>query len=119
MSKFVCKILSRMLQSQSGRPFAEKCVKFVVKYSEWLFDILSDLEMEIQTEVETRNDYQKRVYGFLAERLFTIYVEYMKSKGLRTLELPVIYCETNPKRFKTFQFRAKIYKCLVKFRRTR
>ena len=84
------------------------------EYSEWLFDILSDLEMEIQTEVETRNDYQKRVYGFLAERLFTIYVEYMKSKGLRTLELPVIYCETNPKRFKTFQFRTKIYKCLVK-----
>ena len=32
MSKFVCKILSRMLQSQSGRPFAEKCVKLVVKY---------------------------------------------------------------------------------------
>lgn len=32
MSKFVCKILSKMLQSQSGRPFAEKCVKLVVKY---------------------------------------------------------------------------------------
>ena len=41
-------------------------------------------------------------------------IEYMKSKGLRTLELPVIYCETNPKRFKTFQFRTKFYKCLVK-----
>ena len=32
MSKFVCKILSGMLQSEAGRPFAEKCVKLVVKY---------------------------------------------------------------------------------------
>jgi hypothetical protein len=32
MSKFVCKILSGMLQSETGRPFAEKCVKLVVKY---------------------------------------------------------------------------------------
>jgi hypothetical protein len=32
MSKFVCKILSKMLKSKSSRLFAEKCVKLVVKY---------------------------------------------------------------------------------------
>ncbi len=84
------------------------------EYSEWLFDILCTLESEIQSDVETRADYQKRVYGFIAERLFTIYVEYMKSKGLRSIELPVVYCETNKKRFETFQFRTKIYSVLVK-----
>ena len=84
------------------------------EYSEWLFDILGTLESEIQSDVETRADYQKRVYGFIAERLFTIYVEYMKSKGLRSIELPVVYCETNKKRFETFQFRTKIYSVLVK-----
>lgn len=32
MSKFICKILSGMLRSKSCRPFAEKCVRLVVKY---------------------------------------------------------------------------------------
>ena len=32
MSKFICKILGRMLQSKSFRPFAKKCVKLVIKY---------------------------------------------------------------------------------------
>lgn len=32
MSKFTCKILGRLLQSKSFRPFAKKCVKLVIKY---------------------------------------------------------------------------------------
>lgn len=32
MSKFICKILGRLLQSKSFRPFAEKCVRLVIKY---------------------------------------------------------------------------------------
>ena len=84
-------------------------------YAKWLFDILFTLEKDIQQDVETRNDYQKRVYGFLSERLFTIYVRYLQSQGSKTLELPVIYCETNPKRFRIFKLRKSIYKILVKF----
>lgn len=84
-------------------------------YAKWLFDILSELEQNIQQDVETRNDYQKRVYGFLSERLFTIYMEYLKQKGLKFVELPVIYCETNKKRYDIFQLRTKIYSILVKF----
>jgi len=83
-------------------------------YAKWLFEILFSLEKDIQPEVENRNDYQKRVYGFLSERLFTIYVQYLKKKGLRTIELPVIYCETNPKRFNVFKFRKILYKVFVK-----
>ena len=32
MSKFICKILGRMLQSKFFRPFAKKCVKLVIRY---------------------------------------------------------------------------------------
>lgn len=85
------------------------------EYAKWLFEILFTLEKDIQKDVETRDDYQKRVYGFLSERLFTIYVNYLKFQGMRELELPVIYCETNPKRFRIFKFRKAIYKILVKF----
>lgn len=88
--------------------------EFFDEYSAWLFDILGILEKEIQSGVEKRSEYQKRVYGFLSERLFTIYVEYLKTKGLKVLEVPVIYCETNEKRFRIFQIRTKIYSFLVK-----
>lgn len=88
--------------------------EFADEYCAWLFDILFALEKEIQPEVEKRNAFQKRVYGFLAERLFTIYIEYRKTHGLKYIELPVIYCETNPKRYNVFQLRTKIYTVLVK-----
>lgn len=89
--------------------------EFLNEYCAWLFDILSTLEKEIQPDVEKRDDFQKRVYGFLAERLFTIYIEYKKTKGLKYIELPVVYCETNKKRYNIFQLRRKIYSVLVKF----
>lgn len=84
------------------------------EYAKWLFEILFELEKDIQSDVEARNDYQKRVYGFLSERLFTVYVEYLKQKGMKIIELPVVYCETNKKRFRIFQIRTMIYRLLVK-----
>jgi len=89
--------------------------KFLDEYCEWLFDILGTLEQDIQPEVETRDEFQQRVYGFLSERLLTIYVEYMKKQGLRVKEAPVVYCEAKKKRYDVFQTRTKIYKILVKF----
>ena len=82
-------------------------------YAKWLFDILFALEKEIQPEVETRSEYQKRVYGFLSERLFTVYLQYLKMQGIKMIELPVIYCETNKNRFNIVKFRTKIYKLLT------
>ena len=82
-------------------------------YAKWLFDILFVLEKEIQPEVEVRSEYQKRVYGFLSERLFTVYLQYLKMQGIKMIELPVIYCETNKNRFNIVKFRTKIYKLLT------
>lgn len=89
--------------------------EFLNGYAQWLFDILGTLEDEIQTEVLNRDTFQQRVYGFLSERLFTIYVEYCKKQGLRYMEVPTVYCETRTKRYNVFMLRTKIYKILVKF----
>lgn len=88
--------------------------EFLNSYAAWLFDILFTLESEIQTDIEKREPYQQRVYGFLSERLFTVYVEYCKKQGLRVREVPVVYCETNKKRYDVFQTRTKLYKILTK-----
>lgn len=51
------------------------------KYCNWLFDILFELEKNIS--LENLNKYQKRIYGFLAERLLNIWVEHNHLKVVR------------------------------------
>ena len=52
----------------------------------WLFDIL--FEFEKRTTLENYEGYQKRVLGFISERLITVW---FKKKNLNYIELPVIY----------------------------
>lgn len=47
--------------------------ELVNKYSEWLFNILFECEKRIS--IEDRSDYQKRVFGFLSERLFNVWLD--------------------------------------------
>ena len=42
------------------------------QYCSWLFDILFELEKYV--DLNELNDYQKRLYGFLSERLLNIWV---------------------------------------------
>lgn len=88
--------------------------EFLNGYASWLFDILFTLENEIAKDVLERDSYQQRVYGFLSERLFTVYVEWKKLQGMRVKEVPTAYCEVNKKRYERFQTRTKIYKLLTK-----
>ena len=48
------------------------------EYCEWLFDIFLRLEKEI--DLSKHVGYQQRVFGFMAERLFNVWVDY---KGLK------------------------------------
>lgn len=53
-------------------------------FCSWLFPILFDLEKEIN--LDNYNDYQKRIYGFLSERLLNVWV---KSRRLTVAEMKV------------------------------
>ena len=59
--------------------------EFVDNYSKWLFDILFSLE-EI-TDMSNYDNYQKRLYGFLSERLLNVYVRHNK---LNVLYKPIV-----------------------------
>ena len=47
-------------------------------YCKWLFSILFEAEKFIDTS--TYNNYNRRVFGFLAERLFTVWVDHNQEK---------------------------------------
>lgn len=53
-------------------------------YFEWLFQILDALEKEI--DLSAYNDYNKRMYGFVAERLINIWIHH---NNLKVKEIPV------------------------------
>lgn len=57
------------------------------EYSKWLFSLLSELEPQV--DLTLYDNYQKRIFGFLSERLFTVWVYHYK---LRIKELYI----TNP-----------------------
>ncbi|WP_252237959.1 DUF4422 domain-containing protein [Clostridium sp. VAP51] len=50
--------------------------KFMNEYCEWLFQILFEVEKRVEKVV--KNNYQIRYIGFLAERLFTLYIFHNK-----------------------------------------
>lgn len=54
------------------------------EYCQWLFDILFALEGQV--DLSGYSDYQKRIYGFLGERLLNVYI---LARGLKVKPLPV------------------------------
>lgn len=59
-------------------------------YMEWLFSILFEVENRILIPIN--DPYQRRVFGFIAERLLNIYVQH---HHLRVKEVPVVFLTDN------------------------
>ncbi len=69
------------------------------EYAAWLFDILFTLESRIDTSAY--DPYEARIYGFLSERLFNVWLE---RQHLRKKEVSVVFLETVdwPKKIRDF-----------------
>ncbi|MBE2894793.1 DUF4422 domain-containing protein [Spirabiliibacterium falconis] len=75
-------------------------------YCKWLFTILFKIESYI--DVVNYDAYQKRVFGFLAERLFNVWLYKQK---LKVKELPVVNLEGENLLLKAFNMiRRKLFK---------
>jgi hypothetical protein len=61
------------------------------QYMKFMFDILFELEKAVN--IENYDDYQKRIFGFISERLFNIWL--IKNQP-RVKEMDVILIEKNP-----------------------
>lgn len=59
------------------------------RYCTWLFNVLSDLENRL--DFSSYSDYDKRVFGFIGERLLDVWVE---TNGIFYRELPVLHMES-------------------------
>lgn len=62
--------------------------KMFSDYCAWLFDILFELEKRVN--ISSYNDYDSRVFGFIAERLVDVYVE---RNHIRVKELPYVFMD--------------------------
>lgn len=60
-------------------------------YCKWLFDIL--FEMEKLIDITSYNDYNMRVFGFISERLFNVWLE--KNKSIKIKEIMVLQTDKN------------------------
>ena len=65
------------------------------KYCEWLFSIL--FELEKVTDISKYDAYQARIYGFLSERLFNVW---LNKQNYKIVEVDVLMLEddTNSKK---------------------
>ena len=86
--------------------------KYIIdNYCEWVFPILEEVEKRV--DFTGYDDYQKRIYGFLTERLFDVWMDKQNLK-VKECDLKVLGRRLNihmwiAKRWIVRKFYVKIY----------
>lgn len=78
---------SRVMKSRKMRDCNMMIAKKEIfdKYCEWLFAVLFEVEKKI--DISSYSVTQKRVFGFLSERLFNVWLE---NQNIKVYELPIM-----------------------------
>ena len=100
-------VMKRRYYSQFNMLICKKQV--YDEYMKWLFDILFEAEKRI--DISSYDQYNQRIYGFLSERLFNVWLH--KNQHLKVKELPVYNTEDKNILIRTIARRIK-YKLKVK-----
>ena len=79
--------------------------EFIDEYSEFLFSVLFKLKDKINLN-DGRDDYQKRVFGFLSERLFNVFLVYKGKPKIKELKVATLGDSV------FFDLRRRIYRSL-------
>jgi len=92
------------MRSTKGHRFNMLIMKrpLLDSYCSWLFDILFELERRL--DVSTYSEYDRRVFGFVGERLLDVWI---RANGIRYAELPVLHTESQHWPMKIFRFLAR------------
>ena len=79
------------MKSTSGHRFNMMVMKRPLfdDYCTWLFGVLSELERRL--DVSSYSDYDRRVFGFVAERLLDVFV---LARNVKFVEMPVLHMES-------------------------
>jgi hypothetical protein len=79
------------MKSTKGHRFNMLIMKRALldRYCTWLFDIL--LELEKRLDISSYSDNDRRVFGFVGERLLDVWIN---ANGIQYLELPVLHTES-------------------------
>ena len=79
------------LKSKKGHRFNMFVMRWepLDAYCDWLFDVLFELEQRL--DISDYSDYDKRVFGFVAERLLDVWTE---TNHIPYVELPVLHMES-------------------------
>ncbi len=89
------------MKSTSGHRFNMMVMKrpLLDDYCTWLFGVLSELERRL--DISSYSDYDRRVFGFVAERLLDVYIV---ARSVNYVEMPVLHLESQhwPRKIASF-----------------
>lgn len=80
----------RLMRRTSGHRFNMLVMRrdYFCAYCQWLFDVLFQLEQRL--DVSNYSDYNKRVFGFVSERLLDVWLE---TTSAPYTEMPVVFTQ--------------------------